>query len=239
MVEAQGSMNQLERKFQKQIHRSGRAPWLRAAVLGANDAIVSIASLTIGVTSAHASRETTLLAGFSGLAAGALSMAVGEFVSVSSQRDAEEADVEREKLELTHDPEVELHELALIYEERGLTPKLAMEVAEALSIHDRVAAHLRDELGIVESLLAKPFQAAWISAVSFLTMGSLPLAAFFVASDRPILYVSVSSLLGLAALGAFGGYLGGAPKRAAALRVTVGGGIAMLITAALGHFLGG
>jgi vacuolar iron transporter family protein len=147
-----------------ETHRSGRAGWLRAGVLGADDAIVSIASLMIGVAAASASKEAVLIAGVAGLV-GSMSMAVGEYVSVSSQRDAEQADVERETRELGSQPHAELNELAMIYVNRGLDNELAMKVAEQLSVRDRLGAHMRDELGIDQASLARPMQAAWISAV--------------------------------------------------------------------------
>ena len=149
---------------QREMHRSGRVGWLRAAVLGSDDAIVSTSSLMIGVAAASASKTAILVAGVAGLVAGAMSMAVGEYVSVSSQRDAEQADVGREKRELTTEPEAELQELAQIYVKRGLEKALAVEVAEQLSAHDRLGAHMRDELGIDQASLSRPMQAAWISA---------------------------------------------------------------------------
>src|SRR5450432_1644337 len=147
-----------------EIHRSGRTGWLRAAVLGSDDAIVSTASLMIGVAASSASQESILVAGVAGLVAGAMSMAVGEYVSVSSQRDAEQADVELEKRELANEPQAELNELALIYVRRGVDRELAMKVAEQLSVRDRLGAHMRDELGIDPASFARPMQAAWISA---------------------------------------------------------------------------
>jgi VIT1/CCC1 family predicted Fe2+/Mn2+ transporter len=220
-------------------HKSGRAGWLRAAVLGSNDAIVSTASLMIGVAASSASNGTILVAGAAGLAAGAMSMAVGEFVSVSSQRDAERADIERERRELAGHPQDELEELALIYRKRGLDEALAMKVAEQLSAHDRLGAHLRDELGIDRTALARPLQAAWISAASFASFALVPIAALLVAPGAlRIPAIAAISLASLAALGAFGGHLGGAPWGRASLRVTVGGALAMAVTAAIGRILG-
>ncbi len=220
-------------------HRSGRAAWLRAAVLGSDDAIVSTASLMIGVASSAASEQAVLVAGVAGLVAGAMSMAAGEYVSVSSQRDAEQADIEREKQELTRQPRAELHELAMIYVKRGVENELAMRVAEQLSAHDRLGAHMRDELGIEQATLARPFQAAWISAASFACFALLPIAALLVApASLRIPAIAALSLLSLAALGAFGGHLGGAPRGRAALRVTLGGAAAMALTAAVGHVFG-
>ena len=160
-----------------EMHRSGRIGWLRAAVLGSDDAIVSTASLMIGVAAASASKQAILVAGVAGLVAGAMSMAVGEYVSVSSQRDAEQADIGRERLELTAEPQAELQELAMIYEKRGLEKDLAMKVAVQLSAGDRLGAHLRDELGIDQTSLARPMQAAWISAASFAFFATIPIAA--------------------------------------------------------------
>jgi VIT1/CCC1 family predicted Fe2+/Mn2+ transporter len=222
-----------------EIHRSGRAGWLRAAVLGSDDAIVSTASLMIGVAAASASKGAILIAGAAGLVAGAMSMAVGEFVSVSSQRDAEQADIAVEQRELAGEPLAELNELAMIYVKRGLDKDLAMKVAVQLSAHDRLAAHVRDELGIDPSSLARPFQAAWISAVSFATFALVPIAVLLVTpAEWRIPTIAAVSLASLASLGAFGAHLGGAPLVRAALRVAVGGALAMAVTAAIGRVLG-
>jgi VIT1/CCC1 family predicted Fe2+/Mn2+ transporter len=221
------------------MHRSGRAGWLRAAVLGSDDAIVSTASLMIGVAASSAPKGAILVAGVAGLVAGAMSMAVGEFVSVSSQRDAEQADIQRETGELADQPEAELHELALIYVKRGLDNELAMKVAEQLSARDRLGAHMRDELGIDQKSLARPLQAAWISAVSFAGFAVLPIAALLVApASLRLPAIAALSLASLAALGAFGGHLGGAPIGRAAARVTLGGALAMAVTAVIGRILG-
>jgi vacuolar iron transporter family protein len=223
----------------KEKHRSGRAGWLRAAVLGADDGVVSISSLVIGVAASSASREAILLAGVAGLVAGSMSMAVGEYVSVSAQRDAEEADVELETRELAAHPRAELAELARLYVARGLDETLAMSVAEQLTKGDRLAAHLRDELGIDQALMARPLQAAWISATSFACAGSVPLVALLVAPPGSrIPAIAGLSLVSLASLGAFGGHLGGAPRGRAAWRVTVGGALAMAMTAAIGRIFG-
>jgi VIT1/CCC1 family predicted Fe2+/Mn2+ transporter len=212
---------------------------LRAAVLGADDAIVSTASLMIGVAASAASREVILVSGVAGLVAGAMSMAVGEFVSVSSQRDAERADIERETQELATQPQAEMLELASLYEVRGVEKALARQVAEQLSAHDRLGAHLRDELGIDTRSLARPMQAAWISAASFSAFAVVPIAALLVAPVTVrIPAIAGLSLVSLAALGAFGGHLGGAPLGRAALRVTAGGALAMAATAAIGRLLG-
>jgi vacuolar iron transporter family protein len=223
----------------REMHRSGRAGWLRAAVLGSDDAIVSTASLRMGVAASSASHEAILVAGVAGLVAGSMSMAVGEYVSVSSQRDAEQADVEREKGELADQPHVELNELAMIYVKRGLDKELAMTVAEQLSARDRLGAHMRDELGIDQAFLARPMQAAWISAASFASFAVLPIAALLVApAALRIPVIATLSLVSLGALGALGGHLGGAPLGRAALRVTIGGALAMAVTAAIGRIFG-
>ena len=180
-----------------------------------------------------------MIAGGAGLVAGAMSMAVGEYVSVSSQRDAEQADIGLETLELATEPEAELQELSMIYVKRGLEPDLARKVAEQLSAHDRLGAHMRDELGIDQASLARPLQAAWISAASFATFAIVPIVALFVAPAAwRIPMIALFSLASLAALGAFGGHLGGAPLGPAALRVTIGGALAMTVTAVIGRILG-
>lgn len=208
-------------------------------MLGSNDAIVSTASLMIGVAASAASTKAVLVSGVAGLVAGSLSMAVGEYISVSSQRDAERADIEREKRELAAEPDGEMRELVSVYEKRGLDKTLATEVARQLSAHDELGAHMRDELGIHEQSRARPLQAAWTSAVSFAAFAMVPVMAFFVApvSARATAIAGLS-LVGLAALGALGARLGGAPVVPAALRVTVGGGIAMAMAAAVGRLLG-
>jgi VIT1/CCC1 family predicted Fe2+/Mn2+ transporter len=221
------------------MHRSERAGWLRAAVLGSDDAIVSTASITIGVAASAASKAAVLVAGIAGLVAGAMSMAVGEYVSVSSQRDSERADIEREKRELADEPQAELNELAMIYVKRGLEKELAMKVAVQLSARDRLTAHMRDELGLAPASLARPMQAAWISAVSFASFALVPIAALLVApAALRIPAIAAMSLVSLAALGGFGGHLGGAPLGRAALRVTLGGALAMAVTAAIGRLFG-
>jgi len=226
-------------KNSAETHRSGRAVWLRAAVLGSNDAILSTASIMIGVAASSASKRTILVAGVAGLVAGAMSMAVGEYVSVSSQRDAERADIKRENLELTGQPQAELNELAMIYVKRGLDKNLAMKVAEQLSEHDRLGAHMRDELGIDQTALARPMQAAWISAVSFALFAGVPIAALLAASSAlRIPMIAAISLVCLAVLGTFGAHLGGAPLGRAAVRVTLGGVLAMTVTAVIGRLLG-
>jgi VIT1/CCC1 family predicted Fe2+/Mn2+ transporter len=227
------------RQGQVEMHRSGRVGWLRAAVLGSDDAIVSTASLMIGVAASSASKEAILVAGVAGLVAGAMSMAVGEYVSVSSQRDAERADIGRESKELLEQPQAELEELAAIYVKRGVEQGLAMKVAEQLSARNRLGAHLLDELGIKEGALARPMQAAWISAASFASFAVVPIVALLVApATLRMPVIAALSLVSLAVLGGFGGYLGGAPLGRASLRVTIGGALAMAVTAAIGHLLG-
>jgi VIT1/CCC1 family predicted Fe2+/Mn2+ transporter len=223
---------------QVEMHRSGRVGWLRAAVLGSDDAIVSTASLMIGVAASSASHGVILVAGVAGLVAGAMSMAVDEYVSVSTQRDAEQADIEREKRELTGQSQAELQELALIYVKRGIEQDLAMKVAEQLSARDRLGAHIRDELGINQSSLSRPMQAAWISAASFALFAMVPIAALLIAPALlRIPLIAALSLVSLAVLGALGGHLGGAPLGRASLRVTLGGALAMAVTAVIGRIL--
>jgi VIT1/CCC1 family predicted Fe2+/Mn2+ transporter len=193
----------------------------------------------IGVLASSASQGATLIAGVAGLVAGAMSMAVGEYVSVSSQRDAERADIAREKQELAGQPQAELRELAMIYVKRGLDEALAMKVAEQLSAHDRLGSHMRDELGIDQTALARPMQAAWISAASFASFALVPIAALLVSpAFLRVPMIATLSLVSLAALGALGGHLGGAPLVRASLRVTLGGASAMAVTAAIGRLLG-
>ncbi len=216
-------------------HRSSRAGWLRASVLGANDGILSTASLLIGVAAAGSSRSAVLLAGAAGLAAGALSMAAGEYVSVSSQADAESADLLKEGRELDGNPEGELEELALIYEERGLNPALARQVAQELMDHDALGAHARDELGFSEASKARPLQAALASAAAFTVGALLPLLTAALVTDAFRAWlVAAMSLIFLALLGATGAWAGGAPMGRAAVRVSVWGAGAMAITAAIG-----
>ena len=223
----------------RESHRSTRSGWLRAAVLGSNDAIVSTASLMMGVAASHASKDAVLITGVAGLCAGAMSMAAGEFVSVSSQRDAESADIALEKHELETAPEAELAELAGIYRTRGLSKELALEVAKQLSAHDELAAHLRDELGIEEQSRARPLQAAWISAVSFALFAMLPILALLIAPEHHRMeMIAAITLASLALLGAIGGKLGGASMTRASVRVTIGGALAMAVTAGIGHLLG-
>lgn len=232
-------MNQRRSRSHAEVHRSERTGWLRAAVLGADDAIVSTSSLMIGVAASSASKAGILVAGVAGLVAGAMSMGAGEYVSVSSQRDTELADIEIEKRELSSAPRAELKELAAIYVKRGLDRDLALKVAEQLSARDQLTAHMRDELGLDPTSLARPMQAAVTSAASFGSFALVPVLGLLVApSGLRIPFIAALSLLSLAALGALGGRMGGAPMGRAALRVTVGGALAMGVTAAIGHLFG-
>lgn len=222
-----------------ELHRTHRIGWLRAAVLGANDGIVSTSSLIIGVAAAGSSREAVLISGLAGLFAGAFSMAAGEYVSVHSQADTEKADLEREKAELAADQEGELMELAGIYIERGLTPDLARQVAEQLTKHNALEAHLRDELGITEELKARPIQAAIFSAVSFALGAALPLViAALVLFEYLIPAVAIGSLISLVFLGVIAANVGGANTLMGALRVLFWGAIAMAVTAGVGRIFG-
>jgi vacuolar iron transporter family protein len=216
-------------------HGIGRTGWLRAAVLGANDGILSTASLVVGVASARGSHQSVLVAGVAGLVAGAMSMAAGEYVSVHSQADTEHAQLEVERRELKADDKGEHKELAAIYVSRGLAPALAKQVADQLMAHDALGAHARDELGISPALKARPIQAALASAASF-TMGALmPILAAALAPQRYlILLVSASSLVFLAALGGLAARAGGAGVAAGAIRVTFWGALAMAVTAGVG-----
>ncbi len=228
------------RRVHRERHLAGRAGWLRAAVLGANDGIVSTASLVIAVAATSASRGAILTAGLAGLVAGAMSMAAGEYVSVGSQRDVEQADVVRERRELATEPDAELDELTFIYKQRGLASGLARQVAEQLMRHDPLAAHMRDELGLTEAYLARPFQAAWTSASSFAAGAAVPLVAFVIAwSVLPVIpAVAVISLLALGVLGWLGAVAGGAPRARASARVIAGGSAAMTLSALAGELVG-
>lgn len=221
-------------------HLVERIGWLRAAVLGANDGIVSTASLIVGVAAAATTRGEVLLAGGAGLVAGAMSMAAGEYVSVSSQADTETADLSRERVELAASPVLETQELSSIYQMRGLNKATADEVAEQLMAKDASSAHARDELNITHSTTARPVQAAMTSAATFTTGASLPLvAAWLSPAGRPmIVAVSIASLLFLAILGAVGAKAGGAPIGKATLRVAFWGALAMTITAGIGKLVG-
>lgn len=222
-----------------EAHKAHRIGWLRAAVLGANDGIVSTASLIIGVAAANTSKENVLLAGVAGLMAGAMSMAAGEYVSVSSQSDTENADLELERVSLEENYELEQDELAEIYENRGLDSVLARQVAVQLMEHDALGAHARDEIGISHTAKANPIQAAISSAATFVVGAALPLlVAWTVVSSQVISMVAASSLLFLAVLGALAANAGGAPMIRGAIRVTFWGALAMLLTAAVGRLFG-
>jgi len=222
-----------------ELHRTDRIGWLRAAVLGANDGIVSTASLIVGVASANTGRDAILLAGIAGLVAGAFSMAAGEYVSVSSQADTEQADLARERGELAVNPAAEEEELAHIYVGRGLEPPLARTVAQQLMAHDALGAHARDELGISEMVTARPVQAALASAATFAVGAALPVLTILVVPVQSLaLIVSVASLLCLAGLGAVAAHVGGASPWRGAARVTFWGVLAMIGTAAIGHLFG-
>ena len=220
-------------------HRSDRIGWLRAAVLGANDGIVSTASLIVGVAAAGASHGSILVTGLAGLVAGAMSMAAGEYVSVHSQADTEQADLSRERGELQKDPASEHRELAAIYVGRGLKPALAQQVAEQLMAHDAIGAHARDELGISETLSARPIQAAMASAASFAVGAALPLVVTaLVAGYALIAWVAATAIVFLALLGALSARAGGASLAVGAWRVTFWGTLAMAITAGVGALFG-
>jgi VIT1/CCC1 family predicted Fe2+/Mn2+ transporter len=220
-------------------HLVQRIGWMRAAVLGANDGIVSTASLIVGVAAAQSSRSAILLTGIAGLVAGAMSMAAGEYVSVSTQSDTENADRDREKRELEDEPESERRELAAIYRARGLDPALALQVADQLTSHDALGTHMRDELGIHEATVARPVQAALASAASFAAGAILPVMMTLIfAGERLVEAVTVASLLLLAALGAIGAQTGGASVWRGALRVAFWGALAMGATALIGKLAG-
>ncbi len=222
-----------------EMHRTHRIGWLRAAVLGANDGIVSTASLLIGVAAADSGHGAVMLAGVAGLFAGALSMAAGEYVSVHSQADTEKADIELERKHLADEPEFELRELAGIYEGRGLKPDLALQVAEQLMAHDALGAHTRDELGITETLSANPLQAAGFSAVSFAIGAMLPLMVAFLSPGPLMIWlIASSSLVFLTLLGGIAARAGGAGVLTGAVRVLFWGAIAMGATALVGKLFG-
>ena len=229
----------MSRRIHLERHRTERIGWLRAAVLGANDGIVSTASLIVGVAAANAGRGEILLTGVAGLVAGAMSMAAGEYVSVSSQADTEQADVARERAELAAQPEFERSELAAIYVARGLTPELATQVAEQLMSHDALGAHSRDELGVSDALSARPVQAGLTSASTFAVGAALPLAtALAVPAPYVVAVVAGTSLVSLTALGALSARTGGAPVLRASARVAFWGALAMGLTAVVGRLVG-
>lgn len=220
-------------------HYITRSNWLRAAVLGANDGIVSVSSLIVGVAAADPSPRAAVIAGIAGLAAGAMSMAAGEYVSVSSQSDTERADIERERQALKDTPEAELQELAEIYQDRGLSPQTALQVARELTAHDALGAHVRDELGLSDIHAANPLQAALASGVTFSIAAAVPLVAAVLAPPGMVIpVVLVVTVFALAALGALGAKAGAAPLLRATVRVVLWGVFAMAITAAVGWLFG-
>ncbi|KAA3624362.1 MAG: VIT family protein [Flavobacterium sp.] len=226
-------MEQLEKHY---VNRSG---WLRAAVLGANDGIISTASIVIGVTAASTTREPIILAGVAGLVAGALSMAAGEYVSVSSQSDLEKSDLEREKKELEEMPELELKELAKIYVGRGLSKELALQVAKELTAHDALGAHARDELGINEISQARPMQAALASGAAFISGGILPVLVAIFGAFNYLIYLQYGfAIVFLVVLGTISAKTGGSGVLKAILRITLWGTLAMGITALIGYLFG-
>lgn len=227
------------RKQHQEKHNVSRVGWLRAAVLGANDGLVSTASLIVGVAASSAASHEILIAGTAGLVAGAMSMAAGEYVSVSSQADAENADLEKERRELREQPEFELDELTQIYVSRGLNEDTAREVAKQLTVHNALEAHARDELGINEITVARPLQAAFASAVMFSIGAALPLAAVFLFPHDTLIWgVTILTLFSLAGLGALGAVTGGAHPAKATIRVTFWGAVALAATALIGYLFG-
>ena len=227
------------RAIHREKHRHDRIGWLRAAVLGANDGIISTASLILGVAAAHSDRHTILITGVAGLVAGAMSMAAGEYVSVHSQADTESAELEREKAELANDDEAEHAELANIYQSRGLSPELARQVARELMAHNALEAHMRDELGMTEASSARPIQAAFASAASFTAGAALPLViAVLSPAARTIWLTAAGSLLCLAGLGGLAANIGGAPVLKGCIRVTFWGAFAMAVTSGIGMLFG-
>ncbi len=245
LVSEADSLRSLGRTSVSRLHRlaeshaTSRIGWLRAAVMGANDGIVSTASLIVGVAASNASRAAVLVAGIAGLFAGAMSMAAGEYVSVSSQADTEKADRAREAVEQAEEPEAELEELAQIYETRGVARDTAVEVARQMMAHDAIGAHARDELGISEATMARPLQAALASALTFTAGAAAPLVMVALVPSALLMpAVAVSSLLCLGALGALGARAGGAPLGPSVVRVSFWGLLAMAVTAGIGRAFG-
>ena len=225
--------------FHDEIHRSHRAGWLRATVLGANDGLVSVSSLVVGVAAGGAALDTILLTGIAGLVAGALSMAAGEYISVQSQADTENADLARERRELAEQPEDELKELQTIYIKRGLSVELALQVAEQLTAVDALGTHARDELGITEELKARPVQAALASAAAFAVGGIVPIAVTTISPVSVVTQTTVGATLAtLTILGMLAAYVGGASVLKGAARVTFWGALAMAITGLVGRVTG-
>lgn len=226
-------------RAQVESHLVNRIGWLRAGVLGANDGILSTASLMVGVASASSSKAAVMVAGLAGLVAGAMSMAAGEYVSVSSQADTEAADIAKEAAELKADPTGELAELALIYQGRGLSPALAQQVAQEMMAGDALAAHTRDELGIIPALAANPVQAGLVSAATFASGAALPLVVAGLIPEAQVLWgVSAATLVALVALGGIGAQIGGASIARGAARVALWGAAALLVTALVGKLFG-
>jgi VIT1/CCC1 family predicted Fe2+/Mn2+ transporter len=224
------------RRWHREDHRSERAGWLRAAVLGANDGIVSVAGLVVGVAASGASHATVLASGIAGVVAGAMSMAAGEYVSVQSQADTERADIAKETRELADDPDSELTELTNIYARRGLAPELAREVAVQLTAHDALGSHARDELGITDTLRARPLQAALASAAAFAVGSLLPIAAVLLAPAEQVAPVTIATTVAsLFVSGALAAYVGGAPVMRGALRVVSWGAVAMAAASLVGR----
>jgi VIT1/CCC1 family predicted Fe2+/Mn2+ transporter len=226
-------------RIHRETHRTERIGWLRAAVLGANDGVISVSSLVVGVATSGASAASILVTGIAGLVAGAMSMAAGEYVSVKSQEDTENADLKKETLELQTEPERELEELTSIYMARGLDEPLARQVAVKLTANDALAAHARDELGITETLRARPIQAAITSAISFAVGALVPIAAaIFAPAARVVAVCAATTLVTLLVLGATAAYAGNAPVLKGAVRVAFWGAMAMAITALVGRLFG-
>jgi VIT1/CCC1 family predicted Fe2+/Mn2+ transporter len=236
--QAQQSADQEAESAHVENHRSQHTGWLRAAVLGANDGIVSTASIMIGVASAHAPHNEVLITGIAGLVAGAMSMAAGEYVSVQSQADTEHADLAMERRNISVDHRAEQDELTGIYIRRGLKPELAQEVSKQLMAHDALGAHARDELGINDKMKARPVQAAAASAASFTLGAAMPVATAALFATDTIPLIAASSLVFLTVLGAIAAYIGGAPVIKGALRVLFWGALAMALTAAVGQMFG-
>lgn len=226
-------------KRHRELHKLDNVGWLRAAVLGANDGIVSTSSLILGVAAAHATHQSILVAGVAGLVAGAMSMATGEYVSVQSQADTESAALEKERTELRENPKGEHHELAHIYVERGLEPSLANQVATSLMAHDALAAHSKDELGLTDAMSAKPLQAAFASALSFAIGAALPLLVVVLAPHEQLIPVTVvTSLLFLALLGGLAAKAGGASVKKGVVRVAFWSALSMAAAAGIGAMFG-
>lgn len=223
----------------REMHRSHHIGWLRAAVLGANDGVVSVSSLVVGVAASGATQSNVLLTGVAGLVAGALSMAAGEYISVQSQADTENADLARERRELAEQPETELDELTDIYVSRGLERDLAHQVAIQLTAHDALSVHAREELGITETLMARPIQAALASAAAFAVGAVIPILAAIIASPKMVgTITSTATIITLAALGSLAAFVGGADILRGAVRVTFWGALAMGATALVGKLMG-